>query len=496
MLGPLYCYGLADCFQTRHTIRRNFPLIGRFRYIFEAIRPEINQYFVESNSDGMPFSREQRSVVYQRSKQTLDSLPFGTLKNVYEVGYEWVDHSIAVAHLKPKDLRLRVGGPDCRQPYSASLLNISGLSYGSLSGRAIMALNGGAHDGNFAHNTGEGSISPYHLRHGGDLIWQIGTAYFGCRTPGGQFCADEFQQRALLPSVKMIEIKISQGAKPSHGGLLPAQKLTPEICKIRGVPLGQDILSPSTHSEFTTPIELMQFIQKLRELSEGKPIGFKLCIGRDTEFISIVRAMVETQIYPDFIVIDGCEGGTGAAPLEFANNIGWPAVEALIFARNVLVGFGVKDKVRLISSGKITTGFGIVKRLCLGADMVYAARAFMMSLGCIQALRCHENTCPTGVATQKASLEKGLVVVHKRKRVKNYHHETLESTAHIIGAMGLSASTGLRPWHLMRRVGITETRDYSELYDFLSPGELLQSPLPSAFARACASSSAETFQPV
>ena len=496
-VGPLYCLGLADCFQTKHTILRNFPLVGRFRYLFESIRPEINQYFVESNNDGVPFSREQRSIVYQRSKKTLDSLPFGTQKNVYEEGYEWVDHSISVTQIDPKNLRVVIGNKtSCAKPYKASLLNIAGMSYGSLSSRAILALNGGAKDGNFAHNTGEGGISPHHLKHGGDLIWQLGTGYFGCRDKKGGFCAEDFKEKSRWSSVKMIEIKLSQGAKPSHGGVLPREKLTEEICRIRGVPPDRDVLSPATHSEFSTPLEFMHFVQKLKDLSGGKPVGFKLCVGRDSEFVSIVKAMIETEIYPDFVAVDGGEGGTGAAPLEFANNIGWPGIEGLIFVRNILVGFNVKDKVSLISSGKITTGFGIIKRLCLGADLVYAARAFMLSLGCIQALRCHSNNCPTGIATQKKSLEYGLIVKDKRQRVKNYHEETLESTAHIIGAMGVKRSCDLRPWQIIRRIGVSEVRDYDELYEFLEPGELLEASLPRSFARACISASAETFQPV
>ncbi len=470
ILGPMYCFGLADCFQTRHTIRRNFPFIGRARYWFEAIRPEINQYFVESNSDGMPFSREQRSVVYQRAKKTLDSLPFGTQKDVYSVGYEWVKHSIYAKHLDPKDFRVRIGGPECSRPYNASLLNVSGLSYGALSAPAIMALGGGALDGRFALNTGEGGVSPYHLKYGCDLIWQLGTGYFGCRDKGGNFCAAAFADTAQMPEIKMIEIKISQGAKPSHGGLLPKAKITPEIARIRGVGMEQDVLSPPTHSAFSSPKELVEFVARIRRLAQGKPVGIKLCIGQESEFVALVKAMRSLGSFPDYIAVDGGEGGTGAAPLEFANNMGWPGVEALVFAKNCLEGFGVKQHVKLVASGKVSTGFGLVKRLCLGADAVYAARSFMLALGCIQALRCHANTCPTGIATQKSGLTSGLVVVHKRDRVKNYHQETMESTAHIIGAMGLENVSQLRPWHVMRRVSINKVQHYGELYDFVNPG--------------------------
>jgi len=496
VLGPLLGMGLQDFVQTRHAIRRNFPLLGRFRYWFEAIRPEINQYFIESNTDGKPFSREQRSVVYQRAKCQLDTLPFGTQADLYENGYEWVNHSLAPVPVAPESLRVTVGGPACQRPYDASLLNISAMSYGALSKNAILALNGGAKDGRFAHNTGEGGISPYHLDPGGDLIWQIGTGYFGCRTEEGRFCPDTFRTQAQRPEVKMIELKLSQGAKPGHGGILPAGKVTEEIGAIRGVPLGRDVLSPSAHSAFATPIELMAFVDRLRELAGGKPVGIKLCIGKRREFLALCKAMVHTGIIPDFVAIDGGEGGTGAAPLEFSNHVGAPGTESLVFAHNALTGFGLREHVRVFAAGKVTTAFGMVKLLALGADAIYSARAMMMALGCIQALRCNSNYCPTGVATQNPQLVAGLVVADKRWRVAMYREETLKGLAEILAAMGLERARDLRPWHVMRRVSPTEVRHYGELYEYLEPGALLEDPLPASYARACAAASAHHFQHV
>ncbi len=493
VLGPLLVAGFYDYFQTPHAIRRNFPLLGRFRYWLEAIRPEINQYFVESNTDGTPFNRDERSLVYQRAKHALDTMPFGTRLNVYQDGYEWVNHSMAPTHVNPKDMRVMVGGPDCAQPYSASILNISAMSYGSLSGNAIQALNGGAKDGGFAHNTGEGGLSPHHLKHGGDLIWQIGTGYFGCRTIDGKFDEGLFTENAARPEVKMVEIKISQGAKPGHGGILPAKKVTPEIAKIRNVPLGQDVLSPPAHSAFSTPIEMMHFIATLRERSGGKPVGFKLCVGKRREFLAVCKAMVETGIAPDYIAVDGGEGGTGAAPVEYSDHVGSPSVEALIFVHNALVGFNLRERIRVIGSGKVSTGFGMIKKVALGADMVYAARSMMLALGCIQALRCNANICPAGVATQDPNLVAGLVVTDKRKRVTAYHAETVESFAELLGTMGLKHSHELRPWHLMRRTTPTETKHLGELYRYLKPGELLGDQPPVEYARAVRAASAQSF---
>ncbi len=493
LFGPLLILGFIDYFQRSHTIRRNYPLFGRIRYLFEAIRPEINQYFIESNTGGTPFSREERSIIYQRSKCALDTLPFGTQRDVYAEGYEWVNHSLTASHVDPKTLRVTIGGPDCQQPYSASLLNISAMSYGSMSKTAILALNGGAKDGGFAHNTGEGGMSPYHIEPGGDIIWQIGTAYFGCRTDEGKFNQEMFAEKSVRPQVKMIEIKLSQGAKPGHGGILPAVKVSEEISQIRNVPMGQDVISPPGHNAFSTPVGLMEFVARLRELSKGKPIGFKLCLGKRREFLALCKAMVKTGITPDFITVDGGEGGTGAAPLEFSNHVGSPGIEALIFIHNALVGFGVRDKIKIIATGKITTAFGMIRRLSLGADLLYSARGMMLALGCIQALRCNANVCPTGIATQNPLLVAGLVPEKKRRRVKNFHDETIGSLAELLGAMGLHSAEELRPWHMMRRVGNCEVRHYGELYEYLNDGDLLSDTLPKTFARAHKAASSDTF---
>ena len=493
LLAPIVLVGLYDYFQTEHAVLRNFPIMGHGRYLLEMIRPEIYQYFVESDTDGVPFDREQRSLVYQRAKQVRDTIPFGTKEEVYNIGYEWVNHSLVPIHLEPTDLRVMIGGPDCAQPYSCSLLNISAMSFGSLSHNAVLALNQGAKIGNFAHNTGEGGISPYHLENGGDLIWQVGTGYFGCRTPEGGFSPERFQENAQRPSVKMIEIKLSQGAKPGHGGILPAAKLTPEIAQIRGVPLGQDVLSPPGHSSFSTPIELLEFVAQLRELSGGKPIGFKLCVGKRREFLAICKAMLQTNITPDFITVDGGEGGTGAAPLEFSNHMGSPLIEGLIFVHSALVGFSVRDRIRVCASGKITSGFGMVKRLALGADVCNSARGMMLALGCIQALRCNSNHCPVGITTQNPQLVAGLVPSLKSVRAANFQRGTLASMSEIMGAMGIAEPSELRPWHIMRRTSPTEIHHYGELFEFLAPDRLLQEPLPETYARACQAASADTF---
>ena len=494
ILAPLLALGYQDYFQTSKAIRRNFPLLGRFRYILEAIRPEINQYFVESNSEGRPFSREQRSIVYQRAKKEIDSLPFGTQQDVYAVGYEWVAHSLAPTKINFDKMRVMVGGPDCKQPYSASLLNISAMSYGSLSKNAVLALNGGAKAGGFAHNTGEGGLTPYHLENGGDLIWQIGTGYFSCRNPDGTFNADKFQENSVKPQVKMIEIKLSQGAKPSHGGILPARKVTEEISKIRGVPMGKDVLSPPAHSEFSNPIELLNFVKKLRTLSGGKPVGFKLCLGKRREFLAICKAMVKTGITPDYIAVDGGEGGTGAAPLEFSNHVGFPGIDALVFVHNSLIGFGLRDRIRVFNSGKVTSGFEMLKRLALGADAIYSARSMMLALGCIQALRCNTNHCPTGVATQDPDLVAGLVVTDKVKRVMNFHHETIASLCHMVEAMGLKDAAALEPWHILKRVGPYEVKNYGEIFHYLKAGELIQGKCPEEYKIAFEGATAESFQ--
>ncbi len=494
IVGPLCALGLNDYLQRRHSVRRNFPLVGNFRYLLEAIRPEINQYFVESNTDGVPFNRDHRSLVYQRSKGQPDTLPFGTRLDVYEVGYEWLNHSLAPVHADPASLRIDIGGPQCGQPYSASIFNISAMSYGSLSKNAILALNAGAKAGNFFHDTGEGGISPYHLEAGGDLVWEIGTGYFSARTLDGKFSPERFAENARLPQIKMTELKLSQGAKPGHGGILPAAKLTAEIARIRGVSMGQDIVSPPAHTAFSTPIGLIELIGKMRELSGGKPVGFKLCVGKRREFLAVCKAMIVTGILPDFITVDGGEGGTGAAPLEFSNSVGTPLREGLIFVHNSLIGFGLRKQVRVLVSGKILSGFDVVSRLAIGADACNSARAMMMALGCIQALRCNTNRCPTGVATQDPNLVAGLVPSDKAKRVANYHRDTVKTVAELIGAMGLMHTSELKPWNVMKRTALAETRNYGELYESIEEGSLLAGAIvPASFARPLAAARPEKF---
>ncbi len=489
-----YAMGYYDFFQLTHSIRRNFPLFGRMRYVMESIRPEINQYFVESDTNGVPFNREERSIVYARSKKELDTSPFGTIVDVYAPGYEWVSHSILPIAVRPEVLRSQIGGRQCTRPYSASLINISAMSYGSLGKNAIRALNSGARLGNFAHNTGEGGLSPYHLEHGGDLIWQLGTAYFGARDRTGRFNPEAFMKKARLPEVKMIEIKISQGAKPGHGGILPGEKVNQEISDIRAVEMGKDVISPPGHSAFSTPYELLLFVQQLRELSDGKPVGIKLCIGKRHEFLAICKAMHKYGILPDYFAIDGGEGGTGAAPLEFTNHVGAPGIESLIFAHNALVGFGLREEMSLFSAGHVVTAFDAIKRLALGADHIYMARSMMFALGCIQARRCNSNRCPTGIATNDPFLEAGLVPQDKDKRVQNFHRATLEAIAGILGSMALGHTEQLRPWHIARRVNMSETKNYSEIYEYITEGCLKnESHIPQSFAKALARSSAESF---
>lgn len=484
LLLPAIARGTADMLQTKQAIKRNFPLVGHARYLLEMIRPEINQYFIESNSDGKPFSRHERSLVYQRAKGDTDTLPFGTQKDVYGTGYEWINHSLAPVHPDETAARVRVGGPDCTQPYSASVLNVSAMSYGSLSKNAILALNGGAKLGGFAHNTGEGGLSPHHLAPGGDIIWQIGTGYFGARDKQGRFSEDEFTMRATLPNVKMIEIKLSQGAKPGHGGILPASKLTPEIIEIRGVEPGKDVVSPPAHSAFTTPLEMVHFIKRLRDASGGKPIGFKLCVGKRHEFLGLIKAMLQTGIAPDFITVDGGEGGTGAAPLEFSDSVGTPLNEGLSFVHNALVAAELRDRIRVIASGKVSSGFSIATKVALGADMCNSARAMMFAIGCIQALRCNTNQCPTGVATQDPHLVNGLHVGDKTQRVARYHRETVRSFFEVLGSAGLREAQELKPWFIMKRVSPIEVRSYADIYPHLARGQLLTAPETTGMSRA------------
>jgi len=490
---PLIGRGVADMVQTKQAIKRNFPLVGHARYLLEMIRPEVNQYFIESNSDGKPFSRNDRSIIYQRAKGELDTLPFGTQKDVYATGYEWINHSLAPVHPDAQHARVMVGGPDCTQPYSASVFNVSGMSYGSLSKNAVLALNTGAKMGDFAHNTGEGGLSPYHLEPGGDLFWQIGTGYFSCRDKQGQFNENAFAKKAALPNVKMIEIKLSQGAKPGHGGILPASKLTREIVEIRGVEPGHDVISPPSHTAFSTPTELLQFIKRLRDASGGKPVGFKLCVGKRHEFLGIIKAMIATGITPDFITVDGGEGGTGAAPLEFSDSVGTPLNEGLSFVHNALVGAELRDRIRVIASGKVNTGFALATKVALGADMCNAARAMMFAIGCIQALRCNSNQCPTGVATQDPALVGGLHVGDKSHRVARYHRETVKSFFEVLGAAGLQKPEDLKPWFVMKRVSAMEIRSYADIYPHLTRGQLFTSPESSGMSRAWEHASATHF---
>ncbi len=475
-VAPVVFVGLLDIIQKKQTIRRNFPIIGNFRYMLEKVRPEIMQYFVETDTEGRPINRLFRSVIYQRAKKENSTSPFGTQWDVYHPGYEWIDHSIYAAN--PADLeqeqRVLVGGRDCAKPYPASRLNISGMSFGSLSKNAVLAMNKGAKMGNFAQNTGEGGISPYHLQHGGDLIWQIGTGYFGCRTENGGFSPELFQQKAALDSVKMIEIKLSQGAKPGHGGILPAAKNTEEIAAIRHVKPHTTVNSPPAHSAFNSAEGLMRFVKQLRDLSGGKPVGFKICIGKKSEFAEICEAMITTGIKPDFIAIDGGEGGTGAAPIEFADSIGMPLRDGLAFAVDTLNGYDLKKDIKVIASGKAFNGYHIARLIAIGADMVNIARAMMLATGCIQALQCHKNTCPTGVATQNEGLMKGLVVEDKAQRVANLHEATIESFIELLAASGVFSADELSREHINRRVGATQVQKYSEIYPEVPVGAYLK----------------------
>ncbi|MGO4910510.1 FMN-binding glutamate synthase family protein [Pseudorhodobacter sp. W20_MBD10_FR17] len=472
--GLLTVVGIRDLSQERHAVLRNYPILGHIRYLFETIRPEIRQYLIESDEDEVPFSREARAIVYQRAKNVEDKRAFGTKKRVYDSGYQWLTHSVRPKKITDPNFRITIGGPDCSQPYNASIYNISAMSFGALSANAILALNKGAKAGGFAHDTGEGGISRYHREGGGDLIFEVGSGYFGCRTADGQFDPEKFKMLAASDQVKMVEIKLSQGAKPGQGGVLPASKITPEIAEARGVPMGVDCISPAAHSAFSTPIEMMEFIARLRDLSGGKPVGFKMCIGHRREFMCIVKAMLETGITPDFIVIDGKEGGTGAAPLEFANHMGMPLVEGLTFAHNTLRGAGLRDKIRIGASGKLIHAFDIARALALGADWANSARGFMFSIGCIQAQACHTNHCPTGVATQDKFRQRALVVTDKSQRVANFHRNTLKALSDMTGAAGLTHPSNFMPRHLMMRVNDRVMVTGEEVYPYLPEGFLLR----------------------
>jgi glutamate synthase domain-containing protein 2 len=494
ILIPITILGFYDVFQKKHTLLRNYPVVGHFRYLLEMFRPEIQQYFIERDIDGRPFSRDQRSVIYQRSKGDLDTHPFGTQFDLYEHGAEWLDHSLnSTDHLSELP-RVVIGNHQCKKPYSASRYNISAMSYGSLSKTAVLALNIGARKGGFCQNTGEGGLAPYHLEGGGDLIWQIGTGYFGCRHPDGRFNEELFAQKSKLENVKMIEIKISQGAKPGHGGILPAAKVSDEIVAIRHVQKGKDVISPPWHSEFSTPVGLMDFITRLRSFSDGKPVGIKLCIGKYSEFISLVRGMIERDVYPDFITVDGAEGGTGAAPREFTNHMGTPLDDGLNFVNNTLIGFGIRDKIKLIAAGKVIDGFSMIQKFALGADLCNSGRGMMMAIGCIQALRCHSNQCPVGIATQDPALYKLLDVDYKSERVMRFQQQTLLQVKELMTAMGVSRVEDINKKHVKRRMGLGEIATYDDLYETVSSGSFLNpSQVPEHFVKWINESSATKF---
>ena len=478
VLGPLFLVGLRDALQTKRTVLRNFPLIGHGRYAVEGIRPEIQQYLIESNLDAYPVEREFRSLVYQRAKNELETRPFGTQRDVYRIGYEYAAHSLAPVEQLAEEPRVVFGGPDCTQTYSASHLNVSAMSFGSISSNAILALNGGAKKGGFAHNTGEGGVSRYHLEPGGDLIWQIGTGYFGCRANDGGFDPERYRDTASIEQVRMIELKLSQGAKPGHGGILPAAKVTPEIAEARGLPESEDALSPPWHTAFSTPAEMIEFVARLRELSGGKPVGVKLCVGRRSDFLAMCKAMREAGTAPDFVTVDGGEGGTGAAPLEFSNSLGTPGRDGLVFVHNALTGAGLRDRVRVIYSGKVLSSFHMIRAFALGADTCNSARAMMFALGCIQALRCNNNTCPTGITTQNPALIRGLHVPDKTERVYRFQRATIHAMLEMLAAMGLKAPADVEPEHVNRRIDDLNSRSLAELYDFVADGLFLADERP------------------
>lgn len=473
-------------------LRRNYPVLANIRYMLEYIRPEIQQYFIANNTEERPFSRERRNLIYRRSKGANDTLPFGTQQDILAEGYRSLNHSILATTVAQEHARVRVGNAACKQPYEASRLNISGMSFGAISSRAIEAMNKGAKSGNFAQNTGEGGISEYHLKHGGDLIWQIGTGYFGCRTSDGRFNGDAFRKKAAAESVKMIELKISQGAKPSHGGVLPGAKVTAEIARIRTVDIGETVYSPSCHPEFDTPVGLLEFIAKLRELSDGKPVGFKLCLGRKSDFMAIVKAMLKTGIYPDFISIDGAEGGTGAAPVEFSNRLGTPCMEATYYINEVLIGAGIREHIQLISSGQTASGFDMLEKLLVGANIVNAARAFMMSVGCVQAQSCNTNHCPTGIATQDPARARAINIDDKAERVRNFHRATIHACFDLCGAMGFDNPDKPTATDLYTRYN-EGLKNFDQIYQPLIKGQLLSDSIPDSYLSDWQHASAEHF---
>lgn len=484
--------GSYDLIQSRHSILRNYPVLGHARFLLESIRPELQQYFIERNTSGTPYDRNTRRTVYQRAKNIKTVEPFGTERDVNAPGYEFVQHSMVAQPAPQETPRVRIGGPDCTQPYDMAMFNVSAMSFGALSANALLALNGGAARGGFAHDSGEGGLSPYHLQPGGDLIWELGTGYFGCRTADGYFDPDKFQKQSQNPQVKCISIKMSQGAKPGLGGVLPGAKVTPEIAATRGVPVGQTVVSPPSHNAFHTPTELCQFIGRLRELSGGKPIGFKLCVGSRSELLGICKAIQETGIAPDFIIVDGAEGGTGAAPLEFEDHVGMPLTQGLMTVHNALVGTNLRDQIRIGASGKVTNGIDIVKRVIQGADFTLAARAMMFAVGCIQAQKCHTNTCPTGVTTQDPKRYRALDVEDKTARVYNFQRNVVNNAKQVVASMGLHSFDDLHPSMLIRTIEVNDQRSYAELFEWLSPGELLAGP-PASWQNDWRKSRADSF---
>lgn len=470
LVGPIIIVGIFDMYQKTKTLRRLYPVVCHFRYFLESFRPEIQQYFIESDTNGMPISREFRTLVYQRAKGVRDTRAFGTVFNVNRVGAEWLNHSLDPEQVHENNPRIIFGEKNCKQPYAASPINISAMSYGSLSKNAIEALNKGAKTDNFAHNTGEGGVSPYHLKHGGDLIWQIGTGYFGCRAEDGGFSREKFIETASQETVKMIEVKLSQGAKPGHGGILPAAKVNAEVAEIRGVPIGKDVISPPGHSAFSSPQGLLDFVAELRELSGGKPVGFKLCIGHKTEFLALCKAMHKSGMTPDFITVDGSEGGTGAAPIELTNSVGTPMRDGLHFVHNALIGFGVRDDIRLIAAGKIISAFHIMRVLALGADTVNQARGMMFAIGCIQSRHCNTDKCPTGIATQNPARYKNLDINVKGQRVANYHQSMIHHLVDLLAVAGLTHTNQVLPRHINRRVSQNHVATYAEIYPTIDEG--------------------------
>lgn len=492
---PVLALTLWDFLQGRHALRRNYPLIARIRWLFEDLRPYLRTYIVEGDREGRPFTIDERALVYARAKGDIDSHPMGTELDVYSEEYEWLGHSIAPTD-PPREWRVPIGGPDCRKPYESALLNISAMSFGSLSANAIEALNKGAAIGGFAHDTGEGSISRYHRKHGGDLIWELGSGYFGCRNRDGTFDQVQFREQASNDQVRMIEIKLSQGAKPGHGGVLPAAKVTEEIAEARCIEMGHDCISPAAHSTFSNPLGLLEWIAQLRDLSDGKPVGFKLCVGQPHEVMALVKAMLETGITPDFIVVDGAEGGTGAAPQELTDNVGMPLREGLILMRNALVGSDLRHRIRIGASGKVHSGAGMARTFALGADWCNAARAFMFSLGCVQSMKCHTGECPTGVATQVDWRQKGLVVEDKAERVARFQKETLKALREIVAAMGLDSPWDLTSHDMYQRIDGAKAGPLDEVYQFLKPGQLVAEPQRTHYAIAWQRARSDTFRRV